>query len=282
MPISRSLRVEKGLWLFGLLCVVFPGYYAIGLGPRPDDPKVVENTQRILTSLDAAIPLQPAWMFVYAAVYTSMLLPMFVVHDRGLFRRVGLAYLFALLTAYACFLVYPVTSNGFLRPPLDGFDTSTFWGWGLALNYYCDPPMNCLPSIHLAIAFTAALSAWKVDRPTGAAALALAALVGVSTALVKQHYVADVFSGVALALVGWAIFLRPYGRQVPTPPEVARAARRGLLHYAGLYALTVFGLLLTLHLLDFRPWEPTSPGEVARASSPPEGGAPRVDGAANE
>lgn len=112
--------------------------------------------------------------------------------------------------------------------------------------------MNCFPSLHISVAFIAALSCWKQDRVAGGAAFALASLITVSTFFVKQHYVVDAVAGIALATGVWAIVLRPHVRD--ETPERVRAARVGLAVYAGVYLAAIFGVCGTLYLVGFAPW----------------------------
>lgn len=251
----RAVRIEKALWLLLVLGCVFPGYMVIGhLIQDPKDPRVIENTRLICTSLDRAIPFAPIWIWVYAAIYTCSVLPILVVSDRLLFRRIAISYIFILLSSYVVFLAFPVSSVGF-RPPVSSLDMRVFWEWGLALNYFVDPPMNCFPSLHLSIAFIAAFSSWKVDRRTGALALALASTIGVSTTFVKQHYLADVVGGILLAAAAYAIFLRGYPMPDPPRQEDVRDARVGFEQYVLVYLAAVLGICGTLFVLGFMPWK---------------------------
>jgi membrane-associated phospholipid phosphatase len=86
--------------------------------------------------------------------------------------------------------------------------------WALVYGalYGADPPYNCFPSLHVAHSFVSALTCHRLHRGVGAATLAAAALVGLSTLYTKQHYLLDVVAGVALAFAAHALFLRRYPR----------------------------------------------------------------------
>jgi membrane-associated phospholipid phosphatase len=171
--------------------------------------------------LDRAIPLEPSWMLVYGSLYVFVIvLPLLVVRDRALIRRAMQAYLLVMLLSYAVFLVYP-TSIARIEPRIgDGFGA-----WTLAALYSMDPPVNCFPSLHVAYAFVSAFACLRVHRGLGIAAVAWAALIGISTLFTKQHYVADVFAGFAVACLSYAVFLR--GAMVAERDRL-RAPRRGL------------------------------------------------------
>jgi membrane-associated phospholipid phosphatase len=193
-------------------------------------------------ALDRAIPLVPEWMFVYGSMYVFVLLPLLVVRDRRLFRCSLQSYLFVLVVAYAGFLAYPTITPRPATVAGDGFAA-----WALRLNYALDTRYNCFPCLHVAHSFVSALSAFRVNRRVGAAAVAWAVLVGLSTLFTKQHYVVDVLAGTAMGLAAYALFLRRFPRSMVTERDRIRAPRRGLV-VVGIYAIftAAVGLLYAL------------------------------------
>ncbi len=165
-------------------------------------------------ALDRAIPLIPAWAFVYGALYLFLiLLPIFVVRQDELIRRTVFAYLLIWITAYLFFFViYPTAAPRPARVIGEGFAV-----WGLSALYSSDPPYNCFPSLHVAHSFVSALASYRVHRGLGIVATTCAAVVALSTLFTKQHYILDVIAGVFLAVVAYVIFLRSYSRErIPT------------------------------------------------------------------
>ena len=132
---------------------------------------------------------------------------MFVVQQPELIRRTVWAYLTVWTLSYVCFVLYPTVA-----PRPDEVMGSGFGVWGLRFLYDADPPYNCFPSIHVAHSFVSALASFRVHRPLGYAALSCAWFVAISTLFTKQHYVADVIAGIALACAACAVFLRGYSR----------------------------------------------------------------------
>ena len=159
-----------------------------------------------VTALDRALPLDPRWMYVYAAVLVTAFLPALAVAHRLLFRRVCLAYALVQAAAFGIFRLWPVEVA--LRPAR--VEPTSFARWGLALTYLVDRPGSCFPSLHVTMAVLAALCTWKVDRPVGALGALLGLCIATSTLMVKQHYLADVPAGFALATVAWALLVRPW------------------------------------------------------------------------
>jgi membrane-associated phospholipid phosphatase len=77
--------------------------------------------------------------------------------------------------------------------------------------YALDPPYNLCPSLHVSIAVLAAMSMSRaLGRRAPLSSLA-AAVVAVSTCLVKQHFLIDVFAGAALAALIGGITLQTHG-----------------------------------------------------------------------
>ncbi len=184
-----------------LLCLV-PVYLVIARRARVGAAHVPA------LSLDRLLPLEPAWAVVYGALYVWLIAtPVLVVQQRELIRRTVWAYVTVWSVSYVCFLVYPTVA-----PRPDTVAGDEFAAWGLRVLYDADPPYNCFPSIHVAHSFVSALACHRVHRSLGRAAVVIASLVALSTLFTKQHYVADVIAGIALALAANAMFLRNYSR----------------------------------------------------------------------
>lgn len=221
-----------------LLLYAAGGYFGVAAAVDP------ASARGLATAWDARIPFVPASIYLYALVYPMILLPLFVVAGESLFRRVAWAYFGIVTACLACFALYPVSAEP-LRPPLDGLDASRFHVWGLRLAYRLDPPVNLFPSLHLAGATIAALSAWKARRAYGVLAGAVVLPVAVAVCTVKQHYWLDAAAGVALAGAVYAALLHRY-----EPPAGEPRARgwRSLLAFAAFVATLYAALYATFRL----------------------------------
>lgn len=197
-------------------------------------------------ALDRAIPVEPAWSFVYGSLFLAALLPVFVVHQQELVRRTINAFLAIWLFSYVCFLVYPTIGS---RP--EEHAGAGFADWGLRLIYSVDHRYNCFPSLHVAQCFLAALACYRVHRGVGAVACVWALLVGVSTLYTKQHYVLDAIAGAIIGYVAYAVFLRSYPHDAV--PALERRLAPVLAQGAvGIYALFV-GIFWILYLIGVEP-----------------------------
>jgi membrane-associated phospholipid phosphatase len=202
------------------------------------------------TPLDARIPFLPPAEFVYVSVFLFLFLPVVQVRDLCVFRRAAIAFSVSNLLAIAIFWAFPVRM---VRP--EGFPLETFPAWGVALNYWLDPPYNGFPSLHVSNAVFAGFLALRLDRPVGGVALGLAGAISVSTLLVKQHYLADVLAG---ALTGWLAYRAIVAPAIPREArrEELVFPRRYLLLLPAIYAAAVIGL----YVLGYRsgwlrfPW----------------------------
>jgi membrane-associated phospholipid phosphatase len=195
-------------------------------------------------AIDRALPLVPGWSLVYWSLFLAAVLPVFVVHQREHVDRTILAFIMVWLVGLACFLAYPTAASRPPTAPGDGLG-----GWGMRLIYSTDARYNCLPSLHVAQCYLAALTCGRVHRGVGAVALAWATLVAISTLLTKQHYFLDVIAGGLLALVAYAIFVRGYPRDA-IPERERRYAPWMAAGAAAVYAviLLVFALLSMLNI----------------------------------
>jgi len=197
----KARRFSNAL-LLSAFAVLVAGYFVVAAATTGRVVFVPELT------LDRAVSFQPAWTPVYLSMWIFSLLPVIFVRGVELRRRTILSYLATVITAYIVFLLYPTVAPRPADVPGDGL-----MAWSLRTLYAIDPPYNCFPSLHVAYAFLAALSTFRVRRGLGIAALIWAVVIAVSTLFIKQHYAADVVAGTLLAVVAHVICLRG----IPTP-----------------------------------------------------------------
>jgi membrane-associated phospholipid phosphatase len=141
------------------------------------------------------LPFLPIFEYLYVLTYFIAVLLVVTVRDYDTFRRLLRATGLTLLVAYTTYLLFPVY---FERPRLEVTSLHT---WLLSLEYM-DKPYNHFPSLHVALSWLAVFGS-QVSRRSRVALYLLAAGISVSTLFVKQHYVADVLYGFALAWFAW-------------------------------------------------------------------------------
>src|SRR5271157_3851877 len=156
------------------------------------------------TSLDAALPVVPIFVIPYVSlnpfVYATLVL--FLLFRTRIFQSACLAML---VTWFISFGFYYFLQSEVLRPALIGTDLLT----RMIQNVYAgDNPYNDFPSLHTSISTILAIHWFRFDRRIGIVAALWAVFVVASTVLIKQHYVADVASGLLLAFGASWLFNR--------------------------------------------------------------------------
>ena len=198
--------------------------------------------------IDHATPLVPEWIVIYVLLYPVASMPGFVVRYRPLLIRTAMAYVLVELIAFGWFVAMPV--HMVIRP--DAVVVDSFYTWGLQLCYTLDPPSNCFPSLHVATSFLGAMIVHKIAPRMGRVLLVLATLIAISTMLVKQHYLADVISGLALGLGVYGLVIRPYNT-ADLPPDSVCFPRWITAAWATINGLVLLGIYL-LYRGGWQPW----------------------------
>lgn len=193
----------RGIFRTGLInagaCIVLAAgvfvaskiYYPLNHGPA---------VLNLRTPLDVALPLIPLFVIPYVSleplIYFSLIV--FLVFRTRIFQSAALSLIVAMLVSYA---VYFFLQTEVVRPAVTGTDLLS----RMVRDVYAgDNPYNDFPSLHTSLSTIIAIHWWRTDRRLGIVAAAWTALIVASTVFVKQHYVADVVSGLLLAWgVSW-------------------------------------------------------------------------------
>lgn len=152
--------------------------------------------------LDDYIPFNEFFVIPYFLWFLCLPLSLigFLIYDKEAFLNLCLM-MFGGMTF--CLITYAVIPNGLdIRGKVDGNNLLcqlTKW------LYSFDTPTNVCPSIHVASSISIALAVWKSQilkphRKFQYATIALMLLICVSTLLIKQHSVIDVFCAILLSL----------------------------------------------------------------------------------
>lgn len=153
-----------------------------------------------VSAVDAAIPLLPWTFWIYGSGTKAALVAWLMVPNGPAARRLfGTLALSSLLCGLA-FVLYPTTypREAWPLPPGDSLTLREF-----ADLRDTDSPSNCLPSLHVALAWGLALnwSGWL--KRTRALPLVWAAAVTLATLTTKQHYLIDLPTGAAVGIVAF-------------------------------------------------------------------------------
>ncbi len=181
-------------WKNALICLALAAgvyfandiYFLLNHGPA---------VLNLRTPLDDALPVVPIFVIPYVSLnpYVYFTLVVLLLLRTRIFQSACLAMLGAWLVSYG---FYFFLQSEVIRPVLTGTDALTKM---ILAVYAGDNPYNCFPSLHTSISTIMAAHWLKVDKRVGVVAAVWTALIVASTVLIKQHYVADVVGGLALA-----------------------------------------------------------------------------------
>lgn len=167
--------------------------------PRFSDPI------NIMSAWDRAIPLRGEWVLVYFGSYIFWVVNFVLISRRGreYWFRFFTAFILSSVIGFIVFMLYPATME---RPEIveEGVFPSL-----MRLLYAMDAPVNLLPSFHCSSSWFCALGLHSDKRiPVWYRVFSyvFALMVCASTLLVRQHCIADVITGLALAQGMYMLF----------------------------------------------------------------------------
>ena len=157
-----------------------------------------ESHISVVLPLDDLIPFLPVLAPVYLSISPLLYLPLVVIDNALRLRVLAIGFAIEIALAGLVYLALPVEASP-VPPGVHGL-------WFSALDSV-NLEYNSLPSLHVALAITAAAASQDRLPPLGRPGLWIwTGLVVLSTLLVKQHFIADVVAGMALAgITIWVI-----------------------------------------------------------------------------
>lgn len=158
------------------------------------------------TRLDQAIPFIPETVWIYNSDLFLFLFAYGFCKDMASASRYLYSFLAVLIVSVVVFFFWPTVYPRDLFPlpqVLDPYTAKVF-------NHLrsVDAPSNCLPSLHVSVSYLSAFIYLDKQREKFPFFLGWATLVSLSTLTTKQHYIADVLTGLALAILVHFIFRR--------------------------------------------------------------------------
>ncbi len=159
-----------------------------------------------MTSLDNWVPFLPYTLWIYLSEYLFFLVVYY--HIENLDTANKYLYALAALSAISAliFIVFPTTYPRHLFP-LPG-DLDPFTAFSFRILRESDNPTNCSPSLHVSSVFLSAFLFINEQKKKLANFLFWGVLIALSTLTTKQHYLADVVSGIALSLAVYLYFFK--------------------------------------------------------------------------
>lgn len=200
-PAPPALATPAYKWTIGVAMAVLQSTVYFGIGHL----HLNRSTELLRTRLDDAIPFWPWTGWCYLPFYAGVFIIALVgIKRRALFNRAVLAvFVVMAIGALGHIFIGAEYPRPVLHPPYADISAAF-----LAFVQRIDPPGNVFPSLHVAHTTMLALLLIK-DRPRlGLVTLGMATALALSTLTTKQHFVADVVSGYALAFFGRWFALR--------------------------------------------------------------------------
>lgn len=190
-------RHEQPLLALLMVAIWAAGYFAIAYATEAQATRTLPTFR-----WEQELPLTPEFVFIYLTIYPTFLLPFLFIRQKEFFRLFSFAYITVMCICYLVYLFFPVSIE---RPTLS---VTSFSTWVLAIVYRADRPWNCFPSMHVAMSLLAALTILEVHRIRGMLNLVLTLWIAYSTILIKQHYVLDVVTALALTFAIHFVYVR--------------------------------------------------------------------------
>jgi len=194
------------------------------------------TSYQLATTFDALVPFSLGWVLPYIYMYVSSVAPVCAIKDRRLLIRWAAAVALMYVVATPIWVFYPVSVP---RAPLLGYD---YYSYLLTIIQTLDPPTNCFPSMHVAVATLGALVVHRVDKIVGSILLATVVPIWYSTVAVQQHWVVDGAAGLLLAVGSYIVIYRV----ADLPPESFERLPR-VMHLA--WVALLVGALVGLRLI---------------------------------
>ncbi|MGZ3698076.1 MAG: phosphatase PAP2 family protein [Bdellovibrionota bacterium] len=197
-PVLRPGNKYKVGWsLFALAAIVYliPNHFHFY------EPRLLP-----LSWLDQAIPFMPNTVWIYVSEWAFFAAIYICVRDAANANK--FIYSYAALQSFSCliFWIFPTTFPRGVFPLPEDLNLATRWFFSFLRGV--DTPANCFPSLHVSSVFLCSFIYLEDRRRLFPFFFVWAAAISVSTLTTKQHYVADVASGFAMAIVFYYIFHR--------------------------------------------------------------------------
>lgn len=150
------------------------------------------------TSFDRKVPVISSFAFIYYGCY------LFWIINFILFTKIGEKHfyqtIFAVYLSYViCAIIFVAMPTTNVRPQVTG---NSLGDMVLRVVYWSDTPENLFPSIHCSVSWFCMIGIWRrkeIPSWYRIFSVIFTGLIIVSTQVIKQHYIVDVFGGIALA-----------------------------------------------------------------------------------
>ena len=226
-PITAKARV---LLTGGLMVGLMALYLTIGWVEADSAQPTL-----LSTGIDDWVPFRIEWLPIYLFMLPMSWAPACTFVDRRCIKRWIYSVLLMYFVAVPLWTLWPVTVPREVVP-VDGC-----WSFALWIMRAMDPPVNCLPSMHVAVATLAGLLIRRADPLVGRCILCLLPFIWYSTMALDQHWFLDGFAGMLIAVTVEQLT----HRWMAIPSSAQKALdRRWHWAWVGPYCAVVVGVFL--------------------------------------
>lgn len=194
---ARTRSTLGSHWEIPLLVIVL--LFGALYGPLNAPREIVHNFK---LPIDDSIPFSPIFIVPYVSYYAFLVVTLVALFRRRDLVDLRTALVAALLTLAASYAIYWVYQSYVERPVPGGGDIFSLI---VSYVYMVDRPYNAFPSLHTSLSSICALSWTKIRARSSGWMVLWAVFIVASTVLVKQHYIADVLGGMALAAIAYGM-----------------------------------------------------------------------------
>ncbi|SER43078.1 phosphatase PAP2 family protein [Lachnobacterium bovis] len=158
----------------------------------------------LTTSFDRKVPFVKEWVWVYIICFGFWVINYILIAREGKehWNRFVIAEMTSKVICGVFFVLIPTTN---VRPEVIGNDISSVL---MRFIYWVDRPSNLFPSIHCLVSwmcFIGIYSSKKIPKWYKVFSCLFAIAVCASTQFTKQHYIVDVFVGIAIAQICYVL-----------------------------------------------------------------------------
>ena len=151
------------------------------------------------TAIDKSMPFVGWSVWVYMSQFFFLVFSVMILKQPRSISRALYSMTLASALSFAVFFTYPtMLARG---PATAGGLTGRMFEF----LYRIDSSANCFPSLHVSLAWLAALGVAGEDRGKGIAAIVFASVISLSTMTTGQHYLIDVAAGLVVAAICRAV-----------------------------------------------------------------------------
>lgn len=171
----------------------------------------VENCHVIHSALDDRIPFNEFFFIPYCFWYLLIVISLgyFALYDVENFRNLQTFIIITQVVAMTVYILYPSVQN--LRPT--EFARDNFFTWLAGIIYTLDTPTGVCPSLHVAYSLGIG-SCWLKEKSASKLwkgfVVFSVILISLSTAVVKQHSVADIAAALPVGLLAEILVFGKY------------------------------------------------------------------------